>query len=270
MRLASCLRPALGALLLAAPLGCASAAPAAPSARAAAALVRGVSFESDGSRLTVRVRTTGPPRSFSVERDRRAVRLVLVGAVLSPSLSRGRAEAPVRDYRLEAAGDRVTLVLDADGAETPRASLDGADVVLTFGGEAPRRTVAWGGLSVPDAGPDPARRTAPRHRARRAPAPSVPVAQAPPPSSRPEAPRPAASRPVATQPVASVPAPSTSPWGTAPQVPVQTEAPATYAGTGETWRLDTIVLDAGHGGHDARRRRVGRRDATRRWSRSPS
>ena len=219
------LRPVLAALALLAPTAASAAAPAARAHDVAA--VDAVSFETEGSSLTVRIHTTARVRSFSVDRQGRTVQLVLFGARLAPTMARGRAEQPVRDYRVEAADDRVTVTFDAPGSPEPQAYLDPAStaLLLTFGGPAPRRAVAWGGVAVPDA-PLPVsvalRRTAPARR-RAAPSVEAPAARSWP-------------APASTQPPVVVPY---SP-GAAP----------TDAGSGANWRLDTIVLDAGHGGHD--------------------
>lgn len=225
-------------------------------ARAASpvAVIEGVSFVTDGGRLTVRVEATARLRSFVVGRQGRTVTLVLDGARVSPSIRRGRAEAPVRDYRVEGAGERVTVTFDAPAETVPMASLDDADVLLSFGSPllgsvapsaaSPSRAVAWGGVSVPRTDPlvvpEPTRRTAPRRRTRRAPTAGPPSRPAPVASSAPRIP---------ASPSAG-PAPSASAWGTAPEVASADELPATDAGTGDNWRLDAIVLDAGHGGHE--------------------
>ncbi len=192
------------------------------------AAVDAVSFETAGGSLTVRVHTTARVRSFSVDRQGRTIQLVLFGARLAPTMERGRAEQPVRDYRVEAADDRVTVTFDAPGSPEPQAYLDPGStaLLLTFGGPAPRRAVAWGGVSVPDA-PLPvataSRRTTPTRRR------AEPAVEAPAARSWPASP------------------PSTQP---AVVVPYSPGAAPTDAGSGANWRLDTIVLDAGHGGHD--------------------
>ena len=225
------------------------------------AVIEGVSFATDGGRLTVRVRASARPRSFAVERVGRTVTLVLDGAHVSPSIRRGRAEAPVRDYRVEGRGERVTVTFDAPAESVPQASLDNADVLLSFGGPAARsvappaasQPVAWGGVAVPRADPvaipEPTRRTAPRRR--RAPVGSPPadsrsalVATATPARGM----APTGGTP--TRPAMGGSAPSASAWGTAPVVVGLDEPRATDAGTGDNWKLDVIVLDAGHGGHE--------------------
>ena len=65
--------------------------------------------------------------------------------------------------------------------------------------------------------------------------------------------RPAADPvPDAPDPTPAGEAPVASSWQTAPPVvvPYTPEASAVYVANGNNWRLDTIVLDAGHGGHD--------------------
>ena len=256
MPVASLLRLVAVALVL--PLAGARAASPSP---AVVAVIEGVSFVTEDGRLTVRVEATARLRSFAVERRGRTVTLVLDGAHVSPSIRRGRAEAPVRDYRVEGAGERVTVTFDAPAETVPMASLDDADVLLSFGSPllasgapsavSPSRAAAWGGVSVPRTDPatipEPTRRTAPRRRTRRAPTavqtvrqPSAPVASSAP-TPRIPAPSTAAT---------AGPAPSASAWGTAPAVAIPDEPQATDAGTGDLWKLDTIVLDAGHGGHE--------------------
>jgi N-acetylmuramoyl-L-alanine amidase len=152
-------------------------------------------------------------------------------------MSRGRAEQPVRDYRVEAGDDRVTVTFDAPDSPEPQAypDPDSNDLLISFGGAPPRRVVAWGGLAVPDA-PRPAasapHRTAPTRRAAQRPTSTgAPVAR---PGAWPSAP--AQATPAVVPPYAPGAAPG--------------QSSSTYAGSGANWRLDTIVLDAGHGGHD--------------------
>ena len=231
--------------------------------------VRAVAFETAGAALTVRVRTSGQVTSFSAQRDGRTVRLALVGADVAPEVERGRAAPPVRDYRIDAERDGVTLTFDAPGGAVPRASRDprSSDILLTFAPDEPvavretrptsRRAAGWGRPStdVP-ARVEPVRAEPVRTETRPAdvrPA-DTPVAAGPRmPTRRTRRDAPAsADTPVATRPSATGDAPSASAWQTAPPVvvPYTPEASAVYVANGRNWRLDTIVLDAGHGGHD--------------------
>jgi N-acetylmuramoyl-L-alanine amidase len=208
------------------------------------AAVDAVTFTTQGSGLLVRVHATARVRSFSVDQRGRTVRLVLFGARLAPTMSRGPVASPVRDYRVEAGDDQVAVTFDAPDSPAPQAypDPDSNDLLLSFGGSPPRRVVAWGGVAVPEAPrPDvvaaPTRRTAPARRAATRPVsgagPGSPGAPAARPGAWPSAPAP---RPAAVPPYAPGAAPG--------------QSSSTYTGSGANWRLDTIVLDAGHGGHD--------------------
>ncbi len=252
-----------------------------PAARRAVArpavAVRAVSFETAGAALTVRVRTSAQVASFSVQRDGRTVRLTIVGADLATDLERGRAAPPVRDYRLDDERDGVTLTFDAPGGSVPRASRDArsTDLLLTFvSGETAalreprptsRRAAGWGRPST-DASRDESRRT---EVARTEPVRTEPRSADlrpvdTPVAATPRTPTRRTRRPAETPieagspvPASSTPppagdAPTASAWQTAPPVvvPYTPEASAVYVANGRNWRLDTIVLDAGHGGHD--------------------
>ncbi len=261
------LRLAPVVLLLAAALPTA----ARPASHALAA-VSSVVFETQGEALVVRVHASARVQAFSAERRGRTVTLTLMGAALAPSMDRGRAALPVRDYRVETSGDRVVLTFDAPDCPDPQVAQDAADVLLTFA--APRNTAGWGGGGWgARRAPEERRAEAPPVRtarvetprpapARPAPARAVtprvatPAVQAPAETAARRAPtrrtrRDAAPAPAAQAAPSSAP-PSASAWQTAPPaiVPYTPEATAVYVANGNNWRLDTIVLDAGHGGHD--------------------
>ncbi|HEX8298954.1 MAG TPA: N-acetylmuramoyl-L-alanine amidase, partial [Rubricoccaceae bacterium] len=236
-----------------------------------AAAVQAIAFEPQAGALTVRIRTTARVESFRVEQSGRTVRLVLAGASMAPEMDRGRAAPPVRDYRVEAERERVTLTFDAPGSPLPVATRDArtSDVLLTFGNTpAPtaarmpttRRAAGWGRAPEADApaATPPAqtpRAETPRERTiPETPRVETPIVAAPrrAPTRRSRVPAPAETAPAAPNPAPTGEAPAASAWQTAPPVvvPYTPEASAVYVANGNNWRLDTIVLDAGHGGHD--------------------
>ncbi len=254
--------------LTAAPVASAPVAAAAAVGSRPAAAVRAVSFETAGAALTVRVRTSAQVASFTVVRDGRTVRLTLVGADVAPAMERGRAVPPVRDYRVDAEPGGVTLTFDAPGGSVPRASRDARspDLLLTFAPDetavrreprpVSRRAAGWGRPSADTPRAEPVRAEPVRAETRPADArpADTPIAAAPrTPTRRTRRPAetPAAS-PVPSSPAPAGDAPTASAWQTAPPVvvPYTPEASAVYVANGRNWRLDTIVLDAGHGGHD--------------------
>ncbi|HEX9952023.1 MAG TPA: N-acetylmuramoyl-L-alanine amidase [Rubricoccaceae bacterium] len=228
------------------------------------AAVQAVSFEPQGTGLTVRVRTTARVESFAVEQSGRTVRLVLTGADMAPALDRGRAAPPVRDYRVEGARNRVTVTFDAPGSPPPVATQDArtSDILLTFaptGAPATvatrtpttRRAAGWGRAAEPVA--ETTRAEVPRETARvEIPRVETPVAAAPRRTPTRRSRSAADPVPAAPDPSPAGEAPVASSWQTAPPVvvPYTPEASAVYVANGNNWRLDTIVLDAGHGGHD--------------------
>ncbi len=238
----------------------------------ALAAVSSVVFEPHGEALTVRVRASSRVQAYSTERRGRTVTLTLMGAALASSMDRGRASLPVRDYRVEASGDRVVLTFDAPDCADPQVAQEGADVLLTFA--APGRAAGWGGggwgaRRAPDErrAEAPPAQTARAETPRPAPARSEPARTETPRVATPavQAPVETATRRAPTRRTRRDPAPQTAPppataaappnasaWQTAPPaiVPMTPEATAVYVANGNNWRLDTIVLDAGHGGHD--------------------
>ncbi len=268
------------ALLIA--LASASTAHAAvvPAAHRAAArpavAVRAVSFETAGAALTVRVRTSAVVASFSAQRDGRTVRLTIVGADLASDVERGRVAPPVRDYRIDDERDGVTLTFDVPGGSVPSASRDSrsTDLLLTFVSAetasrretrpTSRRAGGWGrsGADTPRDEParsepvrdepvrdEPARSEPVRAETRPVDTPIVSTPRTPTRRTR----RPAETpTPVAPDPTPAGEAPPAPAWQTPPPVvvPYTPEASAVYVANGRNWRLDTIVLDAGHGGHD--------------------
>ncbi|PAP76213.1 N-acetylmuramoyl-L-alanine amidase family protein [Rubrivirga marina] len=220
------------ALAMAAP---ASAAPtmASPTARFADARldVERVSFDRspDGDALVARVHTTSPVRAYSVDQDGDALELVLYRAHLAPAVERERAVRPVREYRVESDEDRVVVRFEVEDGVHVRAypDRDSDDLLVSFSSTPRPRRQAWGGgrpsrpvaTTVENPG---VRQTV---------------------SDRPTSRRPAPRQPERVQPVA--PAPAETGVGPVPggeSLPIATGA--------ERWRLDTIVLDAGHSAHD--------------------
>ena len=175
--------------------------------------LRRVSFDqsTDGSSLVARMHTSARVRAYSVDQDGGTVELVLYRARLAPSLERAAARMPVRSYRTEAGGDRVTVRFEIDPSVNVRAYPDreSADLLLSFSAAPRPRAMAWGG-----------------GRARR------PV------------------RPIEPAPVAAIPTPTASD-AVLPAPPQSGALQADLSSSAAHWRLDTIVLDAGHGGRDA-------------------
>ena len=171
-----------------------------------------VSFDqsTDGSSLVVRLHTSARVRAYSVDQDGGTVELVLYRARLAPSLERAAARMPVRSYRTDVEGDRVTVRFEIDPSVNVRAYPDreSADLLLSFSAAPRPRAMAWGG-----------------GRARR------PV------------------RPIEPAPVAAIPTPAAS--DAVLPAPQSGASQADLSSSAAHWRLDTIVLDAGHGGRDA-------------------
>ncbi|OZC01865.1 N-acetylmuramoyl-L-alanine amidase family protein [Rubricoccus marinus] len=168
----------------------ASGAPSAEVSGVAARIER-VSFarRSDGRGYVVRVHATDAVDDFSVSQQEGAVVLTMHGARLARGVRRGDAQGPVRSYRIDAAGDDVTIRFAVSGTVQVAAYPDR---------ESDDLLVALSTMSQP-------------------------VAQGPTPRGT-------------TPPVQQTSTPRPSPGGTT---------------VGDTnWRLDTIVLDAGHGGDD--------------------
>jgi N-acetylmuramoyl-L-alanine amidase len=184
--------------------------------------VERISFDRsrDGATTVARVHASAPVRAYSVDQDGTTVELVLYRARLARGLERERAEGAVRAYRVEADEDRVTVRFELEPGVRVRAypDRDSDDLLLSLSPGAapvaravPRRP--GGGVSR-----EPVFRPA-----------REPVRQ------------PVASRPVA--PAGPVP-------GVTPREAVAAAAPAPAAPGSPHWRLDTVVLDAGHGAHD--------------------
>ena len=210
---------------------------AAPSRAAAPVHLERVSFDpaADGAGLVVRLHTSARVRAYSVDQEGSALELVLYRTQLAPALQRAAAQLPVRSYRMDADGDRVTVRFEVDPSVNVRAYPDreSADLLLSFASAPRPRAMAWGG-GVP----------------RR------PVASAPRPQPARTPARPAAERPAAARPAVSPPPATSRP--APPEVARQAERGVTDPGSQAVlsssaahWRLDTIVLDAGHGGRDA-------------------
>ncbi len=157
--------------------------------------VERVSFNASADGLVARVHTSSRVRAYSVDQEAGTLSVVLYQARVARSLRREGARQPVRDYRVEGDGDRVTVQFDIDPAYGVRAypDRDSDDLLIAFSAQPRPRTSTWGSS-----------------------APSMPV-------------------PTAGTPEVSSPTPGQGP----------------LAPGADRLRLDTIVLDAGHGGHDA-------------------
>ncbi|MDT7855078.1 N-acetylmuramoyl-L-alanine amidase [Rubrivirga sp. S365] len=270
------------AFALAAALLCGPAAPsvatpppggvphAAPPAR-----VEAVSFDRDGRTATVRVHLSSPVEAFSADARAGRLEIVLDGARPAPALRQGGAEWPVQSYRVEAEGDRVVLSFRIEGGVAVRATADAGsdDVILSFsdGAAGGARVAGWGAArsarqperARPQAGratrsaagwrpaADPVRPDLP---ANAAPARTPAARPSPRPAPRAEPPRRQPPRPAAPAPR---PMPTVDPAPTQPRPapPVasgalEAQAPDVDLPDASRWQLDTVVLDAGHGGQD--------------------
>ncbi len=172
-----------------------------------------VSFDQslDGGTLVARLHTSGRVRAYSVDQEGGTLELVLYRARLAPSLQRADSRMPVLSYRVAIDGDQVVVQFEIDPAVNVRAYPDRESADLL--------------LSFS---------TAPRPRAT---AWGGGAARRP---VRPIEPAPAAALPAPT--AADAPLPAASTPGA---------ARSDLSLSAAHWRLDTIVLDAGHGGHDA-------------------
>ena len=172
-----------------------------------------ISFDQslDGSTLVARLHTSDRVRAYSVDQRGGTLELVLYRARLAPSLRRADARMPVQSYRTGADGDRVTVRFEIDPSVNVRAYPDRESADLL--------------LSFS---------TAPRPRAT---AWGGGVVRRP-------------VRPIEPAPAAALPAPSAAD-APLPVAEVPSASQAVLSSSAAHWRLDTIVLDAGHGGHDA-------------------
>ena len=222
--------PMIRPVLLAAAL----VALAAPARADRAVNLERVSFSqsADGTGLVARLHTSARVRAYSVDQEGGTLELVLYRARLAPSVERASAPAPVRSYRIDADGDRVTVRFEIDPSVNVRAYPDreSADLLLSFSAASRPRPMAWGG-GVP-------RRPTAR------PEPSWP---APPPARPAVRPAPERARPAAAD-ARPTPAQPARPADRAVSDP---SSQASVSSSAAHWRLDTIVLDAGHGGRDA-------------------
>lgn len=183
--------------------------------------VERISFDQSrgGHVLVARVHTSGRVRAYGVDQDGAELEVVLYRARVDPRLEREGPQSPVRTYRVEAGEDRVTLRFQVDPSVNVRAypDRDSDDLLLSFSDEPRPRTTAWGGVTIP----------------------SQPAPELQRPTPRPRTPTPRSGDAPAAEPVAV---------GDMAEIP-----PADVQLTPESavhWRLDTIVLDAGHGAHD--------------------
>ena len=180
--------------------------------------VERVTFAPGGDGLVVRVETSGRVRAYSIDQEAGTLELVLYRARMGRRMAQSAAVWPVASYRVEAGDGTVTLRFEIDPSAEVRARPDreSDDLLLTFSSPPPAPTyqpvAALGGPREPVA-----RRPTPRN-----PDPAPPMAELP-------------------------AAPPTTGEG-----PIPGDEPQSVVPDGaEHWRLDTIVLDAGHGGADA-------------------
>jgi len=169
---------------------------AAAPARAEADILR-VSFtaRADGRGHVVRLHADGRVAAYSIDRPSpETLTLTIYQARVDPQIRRDDASGPVRNYRVEADGDRVVVTLTlSGGAEVhPQAYPDRAtdDLLLSLS------------ASAPVAAPVPTY-TPPTHTT------------------------------------------------ASPREPAPRGGTATAPTGASNWRLDCVVIDAGHGGHDA-------------------
>lgn len=186
---------------------------AAPTRAEVQVAVERISFDQSPSSevLVARVHTTGRVRAYSVDQEGGTLELVLFQTDLSPSVQRAAARLPVRSYRVNADDGEVRIQFDIDPSVNVRAYPDLRSADLLLSFSTAPRPRAMAWGGGVVRGSAPAR---------------VPAS-------------------VATS-------------DAAPQADVLVPSPArTVTEAGDTssseahWRLDTIVLDAGHGGSDA-------------------
>ncbi|WP_412060883.1 N-acetylmuramoyl-L-alanine amidase family protein [Rubrivirga sp. IMCC45206] len=207
------LRFALAVFLLVAVPPASADVPPVPGARID---VERVSFDQREGGLVARVQTSDRVRAYSIDQADGALTLVLYRAQLAPAVAQASSVWPVRGYRLGADADKVTVRFEVDEGVSVRAypDRDSDDLLVSFSAAPQPRRTQWGGGVASES---------------------------------------VASEPVVREPVAERPAPTPR-----RAVPAEDVAPTPPAAPGpidaagaEHWRLDTIVLDAGHGGHDA-------------------
>lgn len=208
--------------------------------------IEGISFvpRADGPGVMVRIHASSPVERYTVEQHRGRVEVTLFGAQVSAGARQDRAAPPVRRYTFAGSRDGVTVRFDVgeDVETVAYRESRSDDIIVTLSTDAPAtvpmapagRVVAWGGGRV---GSESAGGETPRPPVRTSPEPRVPSRRAPEPR-RPAAPETRAPEPTVSQPSAPSTASSAPPPSAGPS-----DAPS-------AWRLDTIVLDAGHGNHD--------------------
>jgi len=200
---------------------------AATAAPAAATDIEGISFapRADGPGVLVRIHTNGPVERYAVEPERGRLAVTLYGAHASDRLRQEPAAPPVRSYAVGGRDADVTILLDLSESAEVVAYRDSRsdDLLLAVTPVAPSAPMAWGGAP---AGREPE----PRPDVRPSPEVAPPVRPRP---RRDRRPSPEAAPPSAPAPSPAAPAPA-----------------ASAEGEPSAWRLDTIILDAGHGAHD--------------------
>ena len=215
----------LGALLAVLPAAASPAALAQTSwaALPSTSLVERVSIQAraDGLGEVVRIHLQGRVRSYAMQQNGDAVELLLNNADVARGLRQTNPRGTVEGYRVDRQGRQLVVRVDLQPGATAQVypDLDSDDILISVTRQQRRaaQTTGWGGgLST----------AAPRRR------PARRVAQ-------PEPEPVTASLPAAVE----APLPQARETGAASAegstVPIRTH-----------WQLDTIVLDAGHGGDD--------------------
>ncbi len=190
---------------------------------AAATDIEGVSFapRADGPGVLVRIHARGTIERYAVEPERGRLAVTLFGAHAASRLRQEPAAPPVRSYAVGGHDADVTILLDLSESSEVVAYRDSRsdDLLLAVTPVAPSAPMAWGGA--------PAGRDANAPAVRPAPDVAPPV--------RPRSRRDRRSTDASPAPLPSAPVASTA---------------SASDGAPSAWRLDTIILDAGHGAHD--------------------
>ena len=210
-------------LLSAAP-ALAAAVPVAPVSGAPLSRIERISIQprADGLGDVVRFHLSDRVRVYSMEQNGDVVELVMYGAQAARRLRQANPRGVVRGYSVDRYGERSIARLTVEPGVTAQAYTDehSADLLVSLTRQARRASrsgtaAGWGGGVA---------RTPRRRPQRRQP---DPVVQAPP----------------AARPPVEAPAPVARPAGPA-------SADGATVPIRSNWHLDTIVLDAGHGGDD--------------------
>ena len=183
-----------------------------------------IQARADGQGDVVRVHLSGRIRSYSMQQDGRTVELLLNNAEPAHGLRQASPRGTVEGYRIDRDGRRLFVRLELARGATAQVypDLDSDDILVSVTRQQRRasRPTGWGGgVSTAPPRRRPARRLAGGTRAE-------PVTRTLP-----------AAAPV------EAPAPHARPSGPA-------DADGATVPIRSNWHLDTIVLDAGHGGGD--------------------